>query len=298
MVTVLSTATPRHGLDASTVRIEAHNPEPLVVNGMTVPTKVIAAEVQNHAAPKNQPGIAWRKAANAVAMRTLLLQEARQRGIRAEPAEVGPGRFETEEEALIRSLLDAAVEVSPPTEDEIQAEWARDSERFRAPPLWEVSHILCACDPRNDDERNAAFARAADLTARAEGDPQGFARLASAHSDCGSKSSGGAIGQLGPGDTVPEFEAALRKMKEGEVTSEPVLTGHGWHVIRMDANAKGAVLPFDTVRSKIADAMEKAAWARSAREFAERLVASAQISGAELGNRTQGGDREEPFRRC
>ncbi len=288
MVTVLSTVTPREGVDASTARMEADNPAPLVVNGVTVPAKVVAAEAQNHAAPKNQPEIAWRKAANAVAMRTLLLQEARRRGIRPEPAEVGQGRFETEEEALIRGLLDAAVEVSPATEDEIRAEWARNPERFRAPPLWEVSHILCACDPRSEDERDAAFVRAANLTARAEDDPKGFARLASAHSDCGSKTSGGALGQLGPGDTAPEFEAALREMKEGEITSEPVLTRYGWHVIRMDAIAEGAALPFETVRSKIADAMEKTAWARNAREFAERLVASAQISGAELGNRTQG----------
>ena len=49
----------------------------LVVNGETVPHAVVAAEVQNHAAPKGKPGIAWRKAANAVAVRTLLLQEAR-----------------------------------------------------------------------------------------------------------------------------------------------------------------------------------------------------------------------------
>ena len=288
MVTVLETASRRHDAGASAARTGADNPEPLVVNGVTVPAKVIAVEMQNHAAPGNQPGIAWRKAANAVAMRTLLLQEARQREIRPEQVEVGPGRFETEEEALIRSLLEVAVEVSPPTEDEIRAEWARDPERFRAPPLWEISHILCACEPRNEDERKAAFTRAKSLVARVEGDPQGFARLASGHSDCGSKTSGGALGQLGPGDTVPEFEAALREMKEGEVTSEPVLTRHGWHVIRMDAIAEGAVLPFDTVRSKIADAMEKAAWARSAREFADRLVTSARISGAEIGNRAPG----------
>ncbi|MCB1465800.1 MAG: peptidylprolyl isomerase [Rhizobiaceae bacterium] len=288
MVTVLETASRRHDAGASAARTGADNPEPLVVNGVTVPAKVIAVEMQNHAAPGNQPGIAWRKAANAVAMRTLLLQEARQREIRPEQVEVGPGRFETEEEALIRSLLEVAVEVSPPTEDEIRAEWARDPERFRAPPLWEISHILCACEPRNEDERKAAFTRAKSLVARVEGDPQGFARLASAHSDCGSKTSGGALGQLGPGDTVPEFEAVLRGMKEGEITSKPVLTRHGWHVIRMDAIAEGAALPYETVRSKIADAMEKAAWARSAREFADRLVTSARISGAEIGNRAPG----------
>ncbi len=260
----------------------------LVVNGETVPHALVAAEVQNHAAPRGKPGIAWRKAANAVAIRTLLLQEARARGIAAEPAEVGPGRFETPEEARIRGLLDAAVAAEPPTDAAIRAAWERDPSRFRAPPLWEVSHILVACDPRDEATREALRPRAADLAARAVENPVSFPRLARDHSDCGSKASGGALGQLGPGDTVPEFEAALRKLGEGELTAEPVLTRHGWHVIRMDARAEGAVLPFEAVRPRLAEAMEKAAWTRAARVFVDGLVARAEIAGADLGRGGQG----------
>jgi len=254
----------------------------LVVNGETVPHTAVAAEVQNHDAPKGKPGIAWRKAANAVAVRTLLLQEARRRGLRPAPAEVGPGRFETDEEALIRGLLEAAVGVETPTEAAIRAEWDRDPARFRAPPLWEVSHILVACDPRDAAASAAARARAVDLAQQALANPRRFAHLASEASDCGSKASGGALGQLGPGETVPEFEAALRRLSEGRITPDPVLTRHGWHVIRMDAVAEGAVLPFEAVRKKISEAMEKAAWARAARSFVNQLVASAEISGADL----------------
>ena len=254
----------------------------VVVNGEIVPHSVIAAEAQNHPAPKGKPDLAWRQAANAVAMRTLLLQEARRRGLAPHPAEVGPGRFETDEEALIRGLLEAAVETAPPTEEEIRAEWVRDPVRFRSPPLWEVSHILVACDPRDAAKTEAARARAIDLNARAHDDPRGFSRLAARNSDCGSKSSGGALGQVGPGDTVPEFEAELRNLAEGAITPAPILTRHGWHIIRMDAVAAGAVLPYDAVRKKLSDAMEKAAWARAARTFTQQLVASAEISGADL----------------
>lgn len=257
----------------------------LVINGETVPHSVVAAEAQNHEAPKGKPGIAWRKAANAVAVRTLLLQEARRLGLEARPAEVAPGRFETEEEALIRDLLDISVTVEAPGEDAIHAEWARDPSRFRAPPLWEVSHILVSCDPRDKEATETARLRADGLGKRALDDPRGFARLASENSDCGSKASGGALGQLGPGDTVPEFEAVLGSLAEGEITPEPVLTRHGWHVIRMDAVAEGAELPFEVVRVKIAEAMEKAAWARAARSFVDQLVASAEIVGAEIAQR-------------
>jgi len=254
----------------------------VVVNGETVPHATVAAEAQNHTAPAGKPGIAWRKAANAVAVRTLLLQEARRREIAADPQEVGPGRVETEEEALIRGLLEVAVVPEPPTEAEIHAEWARDPSRFRAPPLWEVSHILCACDPREPEAREAARSRAAALCAEVAHAPRAFTRLAAEHSDCGSKGAGGALGQLGPGDTVPEFERAVRALAEGETTVEPVPTRHGWHVIRLDAVAEGAELPYETVRPKLAAAMEKAAWSRAAQGYVNQLVARAEISGAEL----------------
>lgn len=254
----------------------------VVVNDELVPHTLVAAETQNHEAPKGKPGIAWRKAANAVAIRTLLLQEARTRGITAEPQEVGPGRFETEEEALIRGLLERAVDTKPPGAAEVRTEWEKAPSRFRAPPLWEVSHILFACDPRDEEGRAKALLRAQAVATVLAGDPKGFPALAARESECGSKSSGGALGQLGPGDTVPEFEAVLRTLSEGEMTSEPALTRHGYHIIRLDALAQGQVLPFDAVREKIAEAMEKMAWAKQARVFVDQLVKTAKIEGADL----------------
>ena len=254
----------------------------LVVNGETVPHTLVATEAQNHGAPSGKPGIAWRKAANAVVIRTLLLQEARARSIEAAPAEVGPGRFETEEEALIRGLLETVIDIETPSEEDIEAEWARDPSRFRAPPLWEVSHILVACDPRDKDETEAARRRIEALLETVQADPRGFARIANECSDCGSKTAGGVLGQLGPGDTVPEFERALQKVPEGDLAPEPVLTRHGWHIIRMDACAPGEVLPYASVSAKISGAIEKVNWTRNARAFVAGLVADAEISGADL----------------
>jgi peptidyl-prolyl cis-trans isomerase C len=243
---------------------------------------VVAAETQNHDAPPGKPGIAWRKAANAVAIRTLLLQEAQARNLTEEPQEVAPGRFETKEEALIRGLLDQVIAVDTPNDQEVFAEWEKDPSRFRAPPLWEVSHILCACDPRDAEAKRKAQDRAEALTELALEQGAIFASLAAQESNCGSKTSGGALGQLGPGDTVPEFEAILRGMTEGEITQAPILTRHGWHIVRMDAVAFGAELPFDAVKKKIAEAMEKASWAQDARVFLQGLVASADIAGADF----------------
>lgn len=253
----------------------------VVVNGETIPQASIAAEAQNHHAPKDKPGIAWRKAAQALVIRSLLLQEARARGLTPDPLELAPHRFETEEEALIRALLDAALTIAPVTDKAVRTEWAKDPDRYRSAPLWDVSHILCACDPRDQTARGLAKARAMALLTQLDGDAKGFA-AAARDSDCGSKASGGHLGQLGPGDTVPEFEAALRSMAEGTISPAPVLSRHGWHIIRLNAIAPGQVLPFDTVRPKIAQALEKAAWARASRDFVETLAQGATITGASL----------------
>jgi peptidyl-prolyl cis-trans isomerase C len=252
------------------------------INGEVISPEAIGLEAQNHVAPKNKPGTPWNEAVRAIAVRTLLLQEARKQGLQAEPREVGPGRFETEEEALIRVLMDTSITVERPGDDVVHAHWQENPERFRSPPFWEVSHILVACDMGDPEQRVAGFKRAVELSKLVHGDPKSFARVASQHSDCGSKSSGGALGQLTPGTSVPEFEKALRDMAEGEITAKPVASRHGFHIVRMDGLAQGQVLPFSAVRPKLADAMEKAAWARKAQAMISNLADNATIEGLDF----------------
>ena len=254
----------------------------ITVNGEMIPSAAIAAEAQNHVAPKGKPGLAWRMAARALTLRKLLLDEAARRGIRAVPAAVAPGLTETPEEAQIRALLDEALHVFPPSEADLVAVWVKDPARFRSPPLWEASHILCAADPSDLETVNAARLRAAAIHATLLADPKAFDRLAREVSDCSSKATAGMLGQLVPGDTVPEFEAALRRLDPGQISAAPVRSRFGWHIIRLDACAEGQVLPFAAVRPRLAEAAEKAAWARAARDFAEGLMAAADVKGADF----------------
>lgn len=254
----------------------------IVVNGEVIAPSAIADEAQNHPAPKGKPGLAWRKAAQALAIRSLMLQEADRRGIECDPLSLGKGRFETDDEALIRGLLEDEITPDAPKDEDIHALWAARSDRFRAPPLWEVSHVLIAADPANAAASEAAHRKAQAVTKTLLDNPREFARLAAIESDCSSKSNGGALGQLTEGDTVPTFEAALRELKDGEITPEPVQTKFGWHVIRMDACTYGAELPYEVVKPRLKVAAEKAAWTKAARDFTKRLLSGATISGIVL----------------
>jgi peptidyl-prolyl cis-trans isomerase SurA len=59
-----------------------------------------------------------------------------------------------------------------------------------------------------------------------------FEELAKLHSEDGSAPSGGDLGWVSPGDTVPEFEQAMKTLKPGQI-SEPVQTPFGWHLIQV-----------------------------------------------------------------
>lgn len=254
----------------------------VTVNGETISTAAIAAETQHHAAPKGKPGIAWLKAANALVIRTLILQYGRAKGLKAEPEALGGDRRESEEEALIRATLDQAVEVSRPTEDDLRTIWEKDPERFAAPPLWEASHVLIACDHEDPQAVKKALIKAHALTTLVQKNPKRFNSIAAAESDCTSKSNGGALGQLSPGDTVPEFEDVLRSLKPGAISEKPVKSRYGFHIVRLDAAAEGKVLPFEAAKPKIAEALEKTAWAKAASAFAAKLMEQATVTGLDI----------------
>lgn len=255
---------------------------PVTVNGTTIAAERIAAEAQNHPAPKGKPGHAWQAAARALALRELMLQAARARGITPAPIEPAPGRLETEEEAMIRQLLEIELAPAPVDEGALRRLYEAHPDRFRAPTLYAAAHILIAVRPGDPAGKAAAKAQAEAVLAQVRNRPDRFADLARRCSACSSRDAGGLLGQLSGGDTVPEFEAVLETLAEGEIAPAPVESRFGYHIVRLDARARGSVLPFEAVLPRLRAAEEKAAWCRAARAFAEALIAGAEVTGVTL----------------
>lgn len=250
----------------------------VIVNGEVIAAERIAAEAQNHPAPQGKPGLAWKAAARALAVRALLLQEAARRGLTADPQETLPGQLETAEEALIRQLLDLAVEPEAVSEAALQDHYAAHPDRYRAPSLYEAAHILI---PLGDDPHTAMH-QAEAVLAQVLADPRSFDQVARDVSACPSRANGGRLGQVSAGDTVPEFEAALETLAEGQIGAAPVRSRYGFHIIRLDARARGDVLPFSAVRGPLLAAQEKAAWLRASRKFIAGLADVAEVTGVNL----------------
>lgn len=81
---------------------------------------------------------------------------------------------------------------------------------------------------------DAALALLSDLAGRISAG-EAFDALAGQYSqDPGSAAGGGFLGQFGPGDMTPTFEAALDALEPGEI-SQPFLSPYGAHLARLDS---------------------------------------------------------------
>jgi peptidyl-prolyl cis-trans isomerase C len=266
-------------MDAMTRNDAVAEHPPVRVNGKRIAEERIARETQHH--PAATPEEARQEALLALAVRELLLDEARRLKIEAQPQSTD-GKTETEDEALIRGLIEKQIVVPQPDEESCRRYFEANRKRFKSPDLYEARHILIAADPRDEEAFEAAAAKVESLIALLEEAPERFSDLAKEHSDCTSKESGGALGQIAQGQSVPEFETFLFNLEEGQLCPVPVRTRYGAHVLLLDRKILGESLPFETVEQDVAAYLKEESWRRAVHQYISILVGRADIEGLEL----------------
>ena len=249
------------------------------VNGVAILEQEIAAEIQHH--PADTLEEARNLATQALVVRQLLLQEAARLGIASEPMEQQNGN-ETEEEALIRGLLEREIKVPEADDPSCMTFFKNNAQRFRSPDLFEAAHILFAAPVEDEDARRKAETKAKAAISRLQDSPGDFARLAETLSDCTSAKQGGSLGQIAQGDTVPEFETFLMNLEESQLCPIPVATRFGYHVIRLDKRIEGKQLPFEAVKEKVAVFLTRKSWQRAVSQYLKVLASRAEIAGIEI----------------
>jgi peptidyl-prolyl cis-trans isomerase C len=240
----------------------------------------IQREMQHHPAAK--PIAAWQQAARALVVRELLLQRARHLAIVPEPISDEAGRRETDDEALMRTVVEREVTVPEPDDATCRRYHAQNVARFRSPDIYEAAHILFAALPSDPDAYARARADAAGVLAAVRERPDAFASMAQAHSRCPSAAQGGNLGQITAGQTTPEFEQALMALTPGQLCEAPVATRYGFHVIRLDRKHEGQVLPYEIVAGRIADYLRESVRRRADAQYIARLITAAKIEGIDL----------------
>lgn len=177
--------------------------------------------------------------------RRLLTQEAEANGLASNPGLQTMVKISTE-----RVLSDARMlqvdQANEPDAAVLEAyartKYKAESQRFQIPAQTHARHILIT----GDDAQAEAEKLRTQIVAGAS-----FEAMAKEYSkDPGSAANGGDLGFFAEGRMVPEFDAALKTLKPGEV-SEPVKTQFGWHVIQLVERRDAGTRPFEEVRKEL-----------------------------------------------
>ena len=187
----------------------------------------------------------------------------------------------------------------PVTRDDLMRYYNDHRDQFRVQDEVNVRHILIATpDPKNTAQVAEARKKAEDVLkqVKAGGD---FAALAKKYSDDpGSKDQGGALGWIGRGRTVKEFEQAAFALNKGE-TSGLVQSPFGFHIIRLDDKRTAHQQTFDEVKSQIEPIVKQQKAQRDAEQLANAIQTQARTSTLEQAAARNGFtvNDPEPFAR-
>lgn len=235
------------------------------VNGIDITDEAIQQEIVHHQKAENP----LKETVHELVLRTLLLQEADRLGLDGE-----------DEDARIEALV--AQEVRVPEADEAACEiyYRNQQQRYTYGELVESRHILFQVTPNVSLE----FLRttAESVLEEVQMHPERFAEMARTYSNCPSGALGGNLGQLSRGQTVPEFERVLFRLKEGEIANRLVETRFGLHIIQVMKHIEGKLLPYDAVKAQIAETLTQQTWHRALHQYLQILAGKADIQGVTL----------------
>jgi peptidyl-prolyl cis-trans isomerase C len=213
--------------------------------------------------------------AELAAAHELLRQRAIEVGLLEAAAE-----DDNEVEAAIEALIEKEVTTPVPTEAECRRYYERHPTEFASGDLVHARHILFQVTPRVDVPR--ILARAEQALNELLKEPDRFAAMALELSNCPSGQHGGNLGQITRGDTVPEFETALFRLRPTGLLPELVRTRYGFHIVAVDQRIPGAKLPFEMMRERIAESLRAAVAERALRQYVSLLAGQAEIAGVDL----------------
>ncbi len=243
----------------------------ITVNGIKISPDEINAEVQYH--PADHFPEAKYRATQALVIREILIQRAAELGLcERDKAIKNPDN-------IIDELLKQELKVPEADNKTCQHHYNMNKHRFFTSPLFEVSHILYLAPQEDEKIKTKAKLKAKKSLEEISRHPERFEQIARKDSACSSASDGGRLGQISKGQTMPAFEAALLRMKEGEVSAEPVETAVGYHIIKVHKRADGTQLPFDNVASWIKSDLEEKSWNKAFQQYVQLLAGRSKISG-------------------
>src|ERR1700691_404882 len=179
------------------------------------------------------------------------------------------------------------------SDQDLQAYYDEHRDEFRVAEQVKVSHILIKTPlptpGAKEDEKAVADARAkAEDVLKQVKAGGGVGQIRGKHSDDpGSAKSGGELGWIGRGRTVPEFEKAAFSLGKGQ-TSDLVKSSYGFHIIRVEDKQEAHLKTLAEVKSEIEEKVKQQKVAHATEVAANTLLSKARTDGFDAAAASKG----------
>lgn len=206
------------------------------VNGAYISKQTLAALENEIAQRSHGRTFPKKQLIEELVQREVLMQDALKKQLDKSPEFIE--RMETIKRSLLSQMaLQNYMKSNPVTDEEIRAEY--DSKMGNAGTEYKARHILV----KSEEEAKQLID---ELNKGAD-----FAELAKSKSTGPSGPQGGDLGWFSAGQMVAPFSEAVIALENGKITSEPVKTQFGWHVILREDSRAQTPPPFDAVKEQI-----------------------------------------------
>ena len=214
----------------------------------------------------------------------LLRQEAvRQGRLPAHARPESPG-ISNGDEAVIHAMLEEAVPLRLPSEEECARYYAAQQQRYTQGRAARVRHILFAVTEGVDVQALGKRAEQALLELlHKDVPPERFAERARELSNCPSAADGGELGWIRPEECAPELAPAFFD-PQGALGLQPRLvhSRYGFHVVDVQERQAGTPVDYAQVRDRIAMELAQRSRATALHQYIRLLAGQAAIEGVEL----------------
>ncbi|NYT62254.1 peptidylprolyl isomerase [Alcaligenaceae bacterium] len=164
---------------------------------------------------------------------------------------------------LVRALMADYLKKNPVTDAKIQAEYDKIKQEQAGKQEYKLRHILVKDEKAANDLIAAIKSKKVTFEAAAKKDSM----------DPGSGQNGGDLGWGPTSNYVPEFAQAVEGLKKGEMTSKPVQTQFGWHIIEVEDSRPVKFPDLAEVKPQIEEMMRQQELA----EYQQSLIKNATI---------------------
>lgn len=230
-----------------------------VVNGKPVPKARVDVLLRTAAKGQQVTPELEQQAKEQVVIREIFAQEAEKQGVMK--SQEYKDRVELARQTiLIQTLFEDYKNKLKISDADAKAEYDKIKMQ-QAGTEYRARHILV----ENEADAKKLIA---DIKAGAK-----FEDVAKKNSkDTGSAEHGGDLDFAKADSYVPEFAAALTKLKKGEMTDTPVHTQFGWHIIRLEDTRAAQFPAFEDVKARIIEGLTQ----QKVAEYQQKLRDSAK----------------------